>query len=67
MNEYKTLCLKKCDCGSECLELANHGNRHETQHGCIFYDTEDAPDRCTADSSPEHEAFERDVWDLLNE
>lgn len=46
MNDYKVLCLQKCDCGSECLELVGHGNRHETQHGCIFYSTESTPDRC---------------------
>lgn len=35
------VCGKKCDHGSECL-LVHHTDsliRHETQHGCIFYDT----------------------------
>lgn len=36
------VCGKRCDHGSECLLLADHAppDRHETQHGCIFYDEE---------------------------
>lgn len=37
MNSYQVFCLHKCDHGSECLLLANHGVRHESQHGCVFY------------------------------
>lgn len=35
-------CGKRCDHGSECLLYADHQppDRHETQHGCIFYDAE---------------------------
>jgi hypothetical protein len=35
-------CGKCCDHGSPCLLYADHvpPDRHETQHGCIFYDTE---------------------------
>lgn len=38
------VCGKRCDHDSECLLLADHDppNRHETQHGCVFYDG--APD-----------------------
>jgi hypothetical protein len=35
------VCGKRCDHGSECLLLAGHtpSDKHETQHGCVFYDS----------------------------
>ena len=35
------VCGKQCAHGSECLLLAGHvpADRHETQHECVFYDT----------------------------
>jgi hypothetical protein len=38
--EPLAVCGKKCDHGSECLGLIGHEppDRHETQHGCVFYD-----------------------------
>lgn len=33
------VCGKRCDHGSECLKLPDHEGGHDTQHGCMFYDT----------------------------
>jgi hypothetical protein len=33
----RSVCCRVCDHGSECLLLGGHGDRHETQHGCVFY------------------------------
>ena len=40
------VCGKSCAHGSECLLLAGHTpcNRHESQHGCVFFDAGPAPD-----------------------
>ena len=32
------MCSTRCDHDSQCLLLAGHGDRHETDHGCICYD-----------------------------
>lgn len=32
------VCGKRCASGSECLRLPHDDDRHETQHGCIFFD-----------------------------
>jgi len=36
------VCGKTCAHGSECLLLAGHWprNRHESQHGCVFFDVD---------------------------
>jgi hypothetical protein len=33
-------CGKECDHGSPCIQAANHApaDRHETEHGCVFFD-----------------------------
>lgn len=33
-------CGKSCDHGSPCIQAANHApaDRHETEHGCVFFD-----------------------------
>lgn len=31
-------CSTRCDHDSQCLLFAGHGDRHETDHGCICYD-----------------------------
>lgn len=38
------ICSKRCEHGSECLDLAGHvpADRHETQHGCVFFDPRSA-------------------------
>lgn len=45
---FAEVCGARCDHGSECLMLAGHepSNRHETQHGCIFYGDEEPPYVC---------------------
>lgn len=39
-SEEADVCGKVCDHGSPCLLLEGHepGDRHETQHGCVFLD-----------------------------
>jgi hypothetical protein len=32
------VCGKRCDHGSECLRQPHEDGRHETQHGCVFFD-----------------------------
>lgn len=34
-------CSRRCDHGSQCTLPAGHGDRHETEHGCICYDPAD--------------------------
>lgn len=36
--EAANVCGRRCDHGSECLRMAHDDGRHETQHGCVFYD-----------------------------
>lgn len=50
--ESIAVCGAKCDHGSECLLLPGHGDRHETQHGCIFYDAPAAPKPETSEGRP---------------
>lgn len=42
------VCGARCDHGSECLLLSGHepSDRHETQHGCVFYDAPEPPYVC---------------------
>lgn len=42
------VCGARCDHGSECLLLASHvpNDRHETQHGCVFFDAPEPPYVC---------------------
>ncbi len=35
-------CSTRCDHDSQCTLLAGHGDRHETDHGCICYDPRQA-------------------------
>lgn len=54
------ICGKKCDYGSECLEPSGHepADRHETQHGCVFYDTQENV------KAMRHEWARERAWDL---
>lgn len=36
-------CETECDKGSRCTLPAEHGDRHETEHGCIAYDPRPTP------------------------